>query len=573
LNQWVDILSRADTTRDAVKGNWSRAGNELNCEAGELCRIALPVAMKGSYDLEVEFTRTSGEGDVGAMLPVGSTTCVAILSSYAGAASGLENIDGHDASFPGNPTSLRPGRIENGHRYKMLVSARLLSNNRASIDVSLDGKPYLPRWEGDLSALSLSQQWSMPNPRQFGLVAYHSDVTFHSARLRTVFGHAPTDAGAASQLASAGVSDKPIVPQAFPRGQWIDVLGSVDTAKNALQGTWSRSGAEISCDAQDQTKIEIPVVVDGSYEMEAEFTRTAGDGDVNTIFPVGSHQCLLQISADGGGSSGINSVDGRNCQDHDNPTHIDPGTILSNHRYRLLIKVQMAQPDRASIDVALDGKRYLPHWEGNPQSLGLDQERWTLPNFQELGLGLYKDRVTFHSVRLRVGKGEAAPAAAAPAVVKTDRVGGGGGGPFVDIGPSGSLLVGMHVVHNGVINIVTPVFRTAKGDIDGHSHGSNGGTNEEAIAKPGYAVGGMVIKAGNSVDGFRLVFMRIRGRRLDPKDSYESQWFGGQGGERETKLGGDGNPVLGIFGANGTNIDAIGLIVEVPAAAAAVKSP
>ena len=568
VGNWVDILGRANTMRDVVKGNWSRKGKQLNCEAGELSRIALPVTMNGSYDFEVEFTRTSGDGDVGAMLSVASNPCLITLSSYKGAVSGIANVDGRDASVVENPTTVRPGQIENGQRHTLLAGVRILSNDRASIDVSLDGKPYLPHWEGNPAALSLSPIWSMPNPKQLGLAAYLSDVTFHSARLRTATAHVSPGTPVAPQSAPApAISEKATIPQAFPHGQWIDVLGSVDAAKNALQGTWSRSGSEITCDAQDNAKIEIPVVVSGSYELETEFTRTAGDGDVNTIFPVGSHQCLLQISADGGGSSGLNTVDGRNCQDHDNPTHIEPGTILSNHRYRLLIKVQVPQPDRASIDVALDGKRYLPHWEGNPQSLGLDLDRWTLPNFQEFGLGLYKDHVTFHSVRLRVGKGEAAPAAAAPAIVKTDRVGGGGGGPFVNIGPSGSLLAGMHVVHNGVINIVTPVFRTAKGDVSGSSHGSNGGTNEEAIAKPGYAVGEMVIRAGNSVDGFRLVFMRIRGRRLDPKDSYESQWFGGQGGERETKLGGDGNPVLGIFGSNGTNIDAIGLIVEVPPAA------
>ena len=184
LNNWVDILNRGDTTRDVVKGNWSRKGQQLNCEAGELSRIALPVTINGSYDFEVEFTRTSGDSDVRAILSVASNPCLITLSSYKGAVSGIANVDGRDASVVENPTTVRPGKIENDQRHKLLANVRVLSSDRASIDVSLDGKPYLPHWEGNPAALSLSPIWSMPNSKQLGLAAYQSDVTFHSARLR-----------------------------------------------------------------------------------------------------------------------------------------------------------------------------------------------------------------------------------------------------------------------------------------------------------------------------------------------------------------------------------------------------
>jgi hypothetical protein len=148
-----------------------------------------------------------------------------------------------------------------------------------------------------------------------------------------------------------------------------------------------------------------------------------------------------------------------------------------------------------------------------------------------------------------------------PEIIKTERLGGGGGGAFDDMGPPGSLLVGFHVVVNGVVNIIEPKFRTPNGIVAGSTHGSNGGTEIDVMAKPGYAVGAIVVKPGDTVDGFRVVFMRVRGKNLDPSDSYESQWMGGMGGGAETKLGGDGKPVIGIHGTSGTNIDSLGLVL------------
>jgi hypothetical protein len=38
------------------------------------------------------------------------------------------------------------------------------------------------------------------------------------------------------------------------------------------------------------------------------------------------------------------------------------------------------------------------------------------------------------------------------------------------------------------------------------------------VAKPGYAVGALRTRTGLTVDSFEIVFMRIKGERLDPND-------------------------------------------------------
>ncbi len=81
------------------------------------------------------------------------------------------------------------------------------------------------------------------------------------------------------------------------------------------------------------------------------------------------------------------------------------------------------------------------------------------------------------------------------------------------------------------------------------------------LAKEGYAVGGIIAKSGNRIDGFRVVFMRLDGDRLDTTDSYESEWFGGRGGGGETLLGGTGNLVIGLHGQQGADLDGVGLVL------------
>ena len=110
-----------------------------------------------------------------------------------------------------------------------------------------------------------------------------------------------------------------------------------------------------------------------------------------------------------------------------------------------------------------------------------------------------------------------------------------------------------------MIGSVRPIYLTANGITDGantypatpaHPVGS-----ARVEARAGYAVGGI---KGNG-RGFKIVFMRIEGTRLNPTDRYESEWLGGQGGE-ETLLGGDGRPVVGIFGQAGGMVDSLGLV-------------
>ena len=164
-------------------------------------------------------------------------------------------------------------------------------------------------------------------------------------------------------------------------------------------------------------------------------------------------------------------------------------------------------------------------------------------------------------------------AAGLPASLKGEHVearptGGSGGGPFADKGDGTGVLVGLEYglmtwAGHPIVKAVRPVFRTPEGPKAGEWHGQTGGYRA-VLARPGYAVGGMTTRSGMRVDGFQLTFMRVRGGRLDPKDSYQGPWVGGRGGEL-AEHGGTGNPIIGVHGRHGSDLDALGLVELKPA--------
>jgi len=118
---------------------------------------------------------------------------------------------------------------------------------------------------------------------------------------------------------------------------------------------------------------------------------------------------------------------------------------------------------------------------------------------------------------------------------------------------AGGMLIGFNVgfgkfINTPVIHALQPIYRTPTGEVTGPQYGKFNNGQAAIKAKPGYAVSGITVKAGLGIDGFSVTFMRIKGAALDPADTYTSDWLGGKGGGKETPIGGQGTPVVGIYG-------------------------
>jgi hypothetical protein len=192
IGQWVDVLRLVDTAQNAVEGDWSRTESNIEVAASRHSRITIPVAVDGSYDLEVELNRLEGKGEVRIRIPVGSHACD-VEWSRENSTSGIEMLDGLHTIDGKNPTKVSSPDFQNGHVYRLLIMVRLHAAERAAIDVLLDNKPFLPHWEGDPAALTVDGEWKLPTPDHLGLCVWNSTVAFGLARLRMVAGHASSD--------------------------------------------------------------------------------------------------------------------------------------------------------------------------------------------------------------------------------------------------------------------------------------------------------------------------------------------------------------------------------------------
>ncbi|NUQ64533.1 MAG: hypothetical protein HUU20_18870 [Pirellulales bacterium] len=149
------------------------------------------------------------------------------------------------------------------------------------------------------------------------------------------------------------------------------------------------------------------------------------------------------------------------------------------------------------------------------------------------------------------------PAAAMPRPAgDTELVGGEAGFPFRNEGPG--PLLGIRCALSRWDN------EQAIGPLQAVFHRSGPvAAPGAAIARHGYAVGALNVDANRFVNAIQVVFMRRKSDgRLDPSESYTSEWIGHVTGRPARTLGGSGAQVRGIYGRRGAVLDAVGLILS-----------
>lgn len=151
-------------------------------------------------------------------------------------------------------------------------------------------------------------------------------------------------------------------------------------------------------------------------------------------------------------------------------------------------------------------------------------------------------------------------------LVRSKTAGGSGGGAFESTLDEPTLLAGfdytLSTFFGGhlIVKSVRPVYQTRDGEKTGQWHGVPHGTVHRVTGKEGYVVTAIVARHGHRLDGLRLIYMKVRGDRLNPDDTYRSKWIGGLGGGGETLYGTYGNPVVSIFGRQGSDLDSVGFV-------------
>jgi hypothetical protein len=151
---------------------------------------------------------------------------------------------------------------------------------------------------------------------------------------------------------------------------------------------------------------------------------------------------------------------------------------------------------------------------------------------------------------------------------------------FTDLPGDGAVLIGFELglgpwFNDETVYAIRPIYLVPEGETSSETYGlfvdkrlpnkkvvkTRVTRKVRVLADPGYAVGGVTLRTGLNIDGMSVTFMRIKGRTLDPKRSYVSEWVGGRNGGQEKSVSGDGAPVVGVFGnQDADHVYSLGLI-------------
>lgn len=180
LASGIDLLALIELPRDSVEGEWewTAKGITLLPETNrQYARLNLQAAPNGDYEIEVEFTRHSGDESVNLHLPVADRSVNAALCAYSRWA-GFSQLGRHGEGSKETGAILR---IENGQRYRLRMRVQT-DGDSVSLSMFLDDDS-LTDWSGPVSELSSVDSWQPIGTAVMGLGAM-SPTTFHAVRLK-----------------------------------------------------------------------------------------------------------------------------------------------------------------------------------------------------------------------------------------------------------------------------------------------------------------------------------------------------------------------------------------------------
>ncbi|MGA2618543.1 MAG: formylglycine-generating enzyme family protein [Thermoguttaceae bacterium] len=187
--------------------------------------------------------------------------------------------------------------------------------------------------------------------------------------------------------------------------QTINLLALVQPAKHTANGEWELRESGLATVREDSCSLILaPVIPEGSFELETEFTRLEGDGCAALLFPIGSSFAFVEVSGHHGRFSGLAPINGWGTDASNNPT-ARPSTISNHVRYKLAVRVQNVNDNQVEISGQLDGAS-LFRWQG-PASALSGGSFWRMSRLATVGLGTDTSLTVFHTARLRMLDGQA----------------------------------------------------------------------------------------------------------------------------------------------------------------------
>jgi len=173
LPQDGDLLRLVRLNRDVLQGRWTVSGDLVMQEDMNGSRVALPVTLQGSYELEFTFT-TPNDNVIILNLPVGNTALTVVETADK------IGMCVDDKDWATNDTSKRHTHLDLNARHVMLAKVTV-ADNSCTVAIEMD-KKALTNWTGKQGQINRHGWWGFP----LGMPGIGADrvIRVHSVKIR-----------------------------------------------------------------------------------------------------------------------------------------------------------------------------------------------------------------------------------------------------------------------------------------------------------------------------------------------------------------------------------------------------
>jgi len=180
-------------------------------------------------------------------------------------------------------------------------------------------------------------------------------------------------------------------------GRWVELLKRVDLKEDILAGNWQRKETGLYADAM--SRLSLPCMPEGSYELVVEFVRHEGNSETTVILPTGLSSVAFLLGSNDLSENELRDVMGARLRQPVGDCKVPEGKPC------LLEIAVILKGTRVAITSRLN-RRPCIQWDG-PQAALAVESQYKMPTRGILGIATHVPKVTFKSVRIRMLSGKA----------------------------------------------------------------------------------------------------------------------------------------------------------------------
>ena len=380
---FANAFADLNVKRAGYVGAWRLQRKMVECraEGGQYPQLEIPTELSKVYQINAAFHRSSGDGDIVIVVPVGEGRYAPIhYCAFNGQFAGIAGIDRRPLNNAGNPTR-QPSSIENGRvqRTKIYVQT---AGEGVTIGVDLDGKKLFD-WSGQLQQLPADDTWKPRDPSKI-LVGATDAATFLNVHVDPGEGAPTSPAPPVDSLKSIG-------------GEWVNLLQDLDIELATIAGEWVLASDTLRRGEADirYTRLEFPQQPGPNYDLEFTLQIRRRVEDVQVNLPIGNQVGAFHLAAYGE-FTGLAPIERLDLRSPQNPTR-QPAPIEVGETHQVSIQVRK-KGEEATIRATVDGIQTLD-WTGQSSQLG-PNPNWEPRNPKLVSFGSVVPAV-FSNVRMR----------------------------------------------------------------------------------------------------------------------------------------------------------------------------